>query len=223
MAKNPNREKIIEAFLKLLTEKPFEKIGLAAVAEKAGVSLADMRGEFGSTFDIITSFVRETDQKVLAGGDASDAESPARDRLFDILMRRFEVLQPHREAIRSLARSAERSPRFALGLNKLAVRSQQWMLSAAGIDSSGFIGGIRAQGLAVMFARVMRVWLNDEDPGLGRTMAELDRDLASGARFATMLDDICRLAPRCPSRRRRSRGTRHRHTPGPSEPESMRA
>jgi AcrR family transcriptional regulator len=223
MAKNPHRDKIIEAFLALLVEKPFESIGLAAVAEKAGVSLADMRGEFGSTFDMITAFVRETDRKVLAGGGAEDAEATARDRLFDVLMRRFEALQPHREAVRSLARSAERHPRFALALNKLAVRSQQWMLSAAGIDSSGLVGGIRAQAVAVMFARVARVWLNDDDPGLGRTMAELDRDLATGARFAMLLEDLCRLAPRCPPRRRRSRDDGPRRAPGPSEPETMRA
>ena len=198
MAQSPNRDKIIEAFLALLAEKPFEKIALSAVAEKAGVSLADMRGEFGSTFDIISAFVRETDRKVLAGDEGEDAEATARDRLFDVLMRRFEALQPHREAVRSLVRSAERHPRFALALNKLAVRSQQWMLSAAGIDSSGLIGGLRAQALAVMFARVVRVWLNDNDPGLGHTMAELDRDLATGARFATLLDDLCRLAPRRP-------------------------
>jgi AcrR family transcriptional regulator len=223
MAKNPHRDKIIEAFLALLAEKPFESIGLAAVAEKAGVSLADMRGEFGSTFDMITAFVRETDRKVLAGGGAEDAEATARDRLFDVLMRRFEALQQHREAVRSLARSAERHPRFALALNKLAVRSQQWMLSAAGIDSSGLVGGIRAQAVAVMFARVARVWLNDDDPGLGRTMAELDRDLATGARFAMLLEDLCRLAPRCPPRRRRSRDDGPRRAPGPSEPETMRA
>jgi AcrR family transcriptional regulator len=221
MAKNPNRDKIIEAFLALLAEKPFEKIGLAAVAEKAGVSLADMRGEFGSTFDIVSAFVRETDRKVLAGGEGEDAESTARDRLFDVLMRRFEALQPYREAVRSLVRSAERHPRFTLALNKLAVRSQQWMLSAAGIDSSGWIGGIRAQAVAVMFARVMRVWLRDDDPGLGRTMAELDRDLATGARFAMLLDDLSRLAPRCPPRRRRSRDS-VRPTVDPSEPETMR-
>jgi len=222
MAKNPHREKIIEAFLALVAEEPFEKIGLAAVAEKSGVSLADMRGEFGSTFDIVSAFVRETDRKVLAGGEGEDAEATARDRLFDVLMRRFEALQPHRAAVRSLVRSAERHPRFALALNKLAVRSQQWMLSAAGIDSSGWVGGIRAQAVAVMFARVMRVWLHDDDPGLGRTMAELDRDLATGARFAMLLDDLRRLAPRCPPRRRRTRDSSARRTPDPSEPETMR-
>jgi AcrR family transcriptional regulator len=222
MANNPHRDKIVAAFLALLAEKPFEKIGLAAVAEKAGVSLADMRGEFGSTFDIIAAFMRETDRKVLAGGEGEDAEATARDRLFDVLMRRFEALQPHREAVRSLVRSAERHPRFALALNKLAVRSQQWMLSAAGIDSSGLIGGLRAQAVAVMFARVARVWLDDEDPGLGHTMAELDRDLATGARLASMLDDLRRLAPRCRPRRRRARDA-ERRAPGPSDPETMRA
>jgi AcrR family transcriptional regulator len=218
---NPNREKIIEAFLSLLTEKSFDRISLGAVAERAGVSLADMRKEFGSTFDIVAAFVRDTDSKVLAGVDVEDPQATARDRLFDVLMRRFEVLLPHREAVRSLVRSAQMHPRFALGMNKLAVRSQQWMLSAAGIDSSGLLGGVRAQAVAVLFARVMRVWLNDDDPGLAPTMAEFDRDLATGARFATLLDDICRLAPRCPPRRRRSRHDR-RHAPS-SDPDTMQA
>jgi len=220
MAKT-HRDKIVEAFLALLAEKPFEQIGLAAIAEKAGVSLADMRGEFGSTFDLVAAFMREIDRKVLAGGEGEDAKATARDRLFDVLMRRFEALQPHREAVRSLMRSAERHPRFALALNRLAVRSQQWMLSAAGIDSSGLAGGLRAQALAVMFARVLRVWLDDDDPGLARTMAELDRDLATGARLASLLDDLCRLAPRFPPRRRREGGSRWR--PDASEPETLRA
>jgi len=68
---------------------------------------------------------------------------------------------------------------------------------------------------------VARVWLDDEDPGLGHTMAELDRDLATGARLASMLDDLRRLAPRCRPRRRRARDA-ERRAPDPSEPETMR-
>ncbi|HWK87671.1 MAG TPA: TetR/AcrR family transcriptional regulator [Xanthobacteraceae bacterium] len=220
MAENSanNRDKILEAFLSLLAETSFEKIGLAAVAGKAGVSLAEMRKYFGSTFDMVAGFVRATDEKVLAGGDVDDAQATTRDRLFDVLMRRFEVLTPNRAAVRSLACTARRNPRFALGMNKLAVRSQQWMMSAAGLDSSGLKGGMRAQALAVMFARVMRVWLDDEDPGLARTMAELDRELAAGARLATLFDDLCRFAPRC--RPRRTREARHRPPP---EPQTMQA
>ena len=38
---------------------------------------------------------------VLAGGDVDMAEEPARERLFDVLMRRLEALAPYKEAIRS--------------------------------------------------------------------------------------------------------------------------
>ena len=88
------------------------------------------------------------------------AEEPPRERLFDVLMRRLEILAPHRQAVRSLLRSARRNPPLALALNRHAVRSQQWMLTAAGIKSSGPRGMIRAQGLAMLFASVLRTWID---------------------------------------------------------------
>ena len=197
------RDKIIEAFLALLAEKPFEKIGLATIAARADVSLADLRAEFGSTFDMLAGFVRETDRKVLANPDKDIEESTPRDRLFDVLMRRFEALAPHRGALRSLARSARRDPALALGLNKLAVRSHQWMLAAAGIETAGLLGGMRAQTLAILYAKTMRTFIDDEDPGLARTMAALDRELMTAERLAHFADDLCRLLPRCSPRRRR--------------------
>ena len=61
----------------LLAEKPIEQIGLAEIAERAGVSLAELRGEFGSTLAILAAHVKELDRKVLAGGDADMAEETA--------------------------------------------------------------------------------------------------------------------------------------------------
>jgi hypothetical protein len=92
-------------------------------------------------------------------------------------------------------RSARRHPALALALNGLAVRSQQWMLTAAGLDAAGPRGVVRAQGLSLLFARVLRVWVDDDDPGLARTMAELDRGLARGQRWAGFVDDLSRCTP----------------------------
>ncbi|HVG52225.1 MAG TPA: TetR/AcrR family transcriptional regulator, partial [Xanthobacteraceae bacterium] len=94
-------------------------------------------------------------------------------------------------------------------LNGMAVRSHQWMLTAAGISAAGPKGMLRAQGMALMFAGVVRTFLNDEDEDNGQTMAALDRALASGQRWSGLLDDICRLAPK-PGRWRRRRGSRYR-------------
>ena len=197
------RERIIDAFMELLAENPIERIGFAEIAKAAKVSLADLRGAFASTLAILAAHMRETDRAVLAGGDADMAEEPPRERLFDVLMRRLELLAPHKAAVRSLVRSAARNPGLALALNSLGVRSQQWMLTAADIGASGPRGMLRAQGLAVLFASVLRTWIHDEDPGLARTMAALDRALARGQRWSGLLDDVlripaavCRLRPR---------------------------
>src|SRR5262245_40132962 len=206
MAHNPNsesaesggekstRERVIDAFLALLAEKSFERIGFAEIARAADVSLSELRGMFGSTLAIVAAHMKETDRAVLAGIDADMAEEPPRERLFDVLMRRLEILTPHKAAVRSLVRSAMRNPPLGFALNGLSVQSQQWMLTAADIGAAGPRGMVRAQGMAVLFASVLRTWIDDDDPGLARTMAALDRALARGQRWSGLLDGALRMA-----------------------------
>jgi AcrR family transcriptional regulator len=203
-----DRDKIIAGFLALLAEKRIEQIGFAEIAETASLSLAQLRGEFGSNLAILSAHMKAVDRAVLGEDFGDMAEEPPRERLFDVLMRRLEILAPHRAAVASLLRSAGRNPPLALALNRLAVRSQQWMLTAAGVGASGPRGMMRAQGLALLFSTVLRSWVNDDDPGLARTMAALDRALARGQRAVGLLDDLCRV----PSRlcRLRSRWRRRR-------------
>jgi AcrR family transcriptional regulator len=191
-----NRDKIIAAFFALLAGQAFESIEYADIAARAGVSLETLRGEFGSKFSILAAYVKAIDRKVLAGDDADMADEPPRERLFDVLMRRLEAMRDDRPALRSLMRSAHRDPALTLALNGLAVRSQKWMLTAANIGSAGPRGLLRAQGLALLYAGVMQTFLDDDDEGLARTMAALDRALGRGQRWSGFLDDICRLIPR---------------------------
>ena len=204
-----DRDRVVDAFMALLAEKPIEQIGFAEIAARAGVTLAELRTLFNSTLGILAAHMKETDRTVLAGGDADMAEEPPRERLFDVEMRRLEALAPYKDAVRSLSRSAMCNPGLAIALNGLAVRSQQWMLTAADITASGPKGMMRAQGLALLFASVLRTWVNDDDPGLARTMAALDRALARGQGWSSLLDNVCAI-PACvararPRRRRRDR------------------
>jgi len=201
-----DRDKAIASLMELLAEQPFEDIGLAEVAGRAGIKLSQLRSEFGSTLAILGAHIKQIDGAVLDGGDADMAEETPRDRLFDVLMRRLELLAPYKDSIRSLMRSARRNPGLALALNAAAVRSQSWMLEAAGIDAAGPRGALRAQGAALMFARVMTVWIDDDEEGLDRTMAALDRGLATAGRWDGFVGDLLSI-PKCilrgPRRRRR--------------------
>jgi AcrR family transcriptional regulator len=203
MVQPKTRNRIVDALLALAAERRFEDVTLEAVAERAGISLAALRAAYDGRLAILADFVRRTDERVLAGLDPDLASEAPRERLFDVLFARFGAVAPHKPAIRSLAAAARRDPALALALNGIVVPSMGWMLSAAGISAAGGRGLCRAQGLALVWARVMRVFLDDDDPGLARTMAALDRQLRRAERTVIRLDRLARIV--CRPRRRPSR------------------
>jgi AcrR family transcriptional regulator len=214
-----DRDKIIDAFMTLLAEKAIETIEYAEIAKRSGVTLSALRNEFDSKLSIFAAYVKAVDRKVLEGSDADMADEPPRERLFDVLMRRLEELSPDRAAIRSLMRSARRHPALSLALNGLAVKSQQWMLTAAHINAAGPQGVVRAQGLALLFAGVLPTFVDDEDEG-SKTMAALDRALGRGERLAGFLDGLSRFVPHrgeCLPRFRRRRDDGHDRDVGGGE------
>jgi AcrR family transcriptional regulator len=188
----------------LLATRDFAKVGLADIAEEAGVSLSALRELYDGKLAIVADFSRRIDQAVLEGGPA-EGETP-RDRLFEILMRRFDALGPSKAAVKNVARAARRDLCLGRFLHKSSRRSQSWMLVAAGADISGPLRVVAVEGLVLVNAEALRVFLEDDDPGLAKTMAALDRGLERGARAMNFIDEVCaRLRPFV-SRDRATRG-----------------
>lgn len=201
MARRPRRQsgetdkdRIVDAFMHLLAERSPGKISLAEIAGEAGVSLGALRGAFAGKLEILAAFSQRIDRSVLDGGPG-EGDTP-RDRVFDVIMRRFDALAPYKDAIRNVARAARCDLCLAAFLDRNATRSMKWMLVAARADRSGLLGAIAVKGLVLVSAETLRVWLDDDDPGLARTMAALDRGLDRGARAMDCADRLChRLRP----------------------------
>ncbi len=191
------RGRLVAAAMKLAAERPWREVTLAQIAETAGVSLVDVRREFDTKADVLAAFVRSVDDAVLARAPQRSGTQPARDALFEVIMSRFDVLSAYKPALKSIA--------VAWPVEAPVVRalcqSQAWMLRAAGIRSEGLDGQFRATGLGAVYASVYRTWLSDDDPGLARTMAALDRRLRRGERTLQTFDDIktrlCNIACAC--------------------------
>jgi AcrR family transcriptional regulator len=194
MPKTDKRTKIVDAFMQLLAEHGWANVSLGMIAGRAGVPLSELRAEFDGKGAILAAFAREIDRRVLDGIDAQLADEPARERLFDTLMRRFDALVPYKDAIRALDQAVRQDPMLGLELFQIALTSQTWMLTAAEIDTGGTRGAIAARGLVLAYGRVVRVWLDDEDPGMARTMSALDRELRRAEGNMRRLDDLARLA-----------------------------
>lgn len=193
MVQPKTRNKIIDALMELAAERPWDEVTLEAIAERAGVSLSGLRAAYDGRVSILADFVRRIDERVLAATDPDMGGEAPRERLFDVLFSRFEALGPYKQAIRNLGHGVRRDPLLALELNAITTASMAWMLSAAGIPATGALGRVWAQGLAFVWARTMRVWLDDDDPGLARTMAELDKRLRQAERSAMRLNTIARF------------------------------
>lgn len=181
------RDRIIAAALRLAADKPWDDVTMREIADGAGIGLAEMRREFGSKGAIVAAFTRATDDAVLARAPKPAADQPARDRIFDVIMTRFDVLAPYKAAIKSIADSRPMDS----AILKKAWASQAWMLHAAGIPTDGPLGSMRVAGLGSIYASVAGTWLEDTDPGLARTMAALDRRLKRGEETMRVASGFC--------------------------------
>src|ERR1700754_3698340 len=96
------RDAIVGAFMALLAEHRIEDIGFAEIARRAGVSLSELRTKHSSKIEMLAAYMREVDRAVLDGIDPGMADEPPRERLFDVLMRRLDLLATDKAAVQSL-------------------------------------------------------------------------------------------------------------------------
>jgi len=154
-----------DAALVLAAERPWREVSLRGIAERAGVSFADLYAKAPGKPLLVLRLSQKLDRAALE--TASTASDDPHDRLFDAAMARVEAMEPHRAGLVSMA--GGESPVTLATLFPLTARA---ILEAAGVTAT-------APRLAVMtlvWARIVRVWRDDEG-ALNRTMAEIDKQL----------------------------------------------
>jgi len=175
---------LVTAAFRLASEEGWGKVNVAKAAHAGGLSVAEARGRFPSRATILLCFGRLADQAALQ--DAAD-EGTARDRLFDLLMRRFDALQTHRAGVKALLRALPADPPTALLLACATRRSMRWMLQGAGIAATGPRGELQVRGLLAVWLWAVRAWDRDESDDLSGTMAAVDTALRRAEQVASWL------------------------------------
>jgi AcrR family transcriptional regulator len=170
------KARVVAAALHLAAAQGWRRVSLAEIAAEARLSLAQLHALYRGKPMILAACLRHFDQAALAGFKPG-AKDKKRDVLFDVLMRRFDALQPHRKAVSAMLQGSIGDPAALLGFKRLLV-SMGWMLEAAGVSSAGLAGRARRKILALVYVSVLLVFLNDPSKDLAKTMAALDRRLS---------------------------------------------
>lgn len=169
------RRDLARAALGLATCEPWRAVTIAKLAQQAGRPVGDL---YDATLSDVLDCVEEAFDRAIADElPAVDPDQSVRDRLFDLIMRRFEAMELHRAAVLAMGEGLERDP-VNLGLaHGRAARSARWVLMLAGLDAEGVSGQARVQGLAVIITQARAAWKGDKSGDFARTMASLDKNL----------------------------------------------
>ena len=132
------------------------------------------------TGDIYLELLKKIDAGVEQDIDLNLLSEPAKDRLFEVLMLRFDILNEHRDAYRALFIETFKNPKlFRIALPQFH-QSMELMLRLADLNGRDdrSCAPMRVGGIALVYLNAVRVWLNDDSADMSATMAELDNGLS---------------------------------------------
>jgi ubiquinone biosynthesis protein COQ9 len=169
---------ILHAAMDLAASMCWERCSLANIAAALGVEEAVLQEIHREKTSILKALSARIDREALAEADPEEiSDIPIRERLLELLMLRFDAMQPFKAGIISVGRAALRCPGLGLGGGLALEHSMRSTLEAAGLSASGIAGSIRTKALAVIFLDALRVWTGDDSPDLSATFRRLDERL----------------------------------------------
>ncbi|WP_373235962.1 hypothetical protein [Cohaesibacter celericrescens] len=198
------RNRLFDQFTLTVLEQGWRNVSCANIAIETGVEIKLAFLEYRNRYAYVTELVRRIDRYMLDSYDAEMSDEPARERLFDVMMARFEAMQAHRPLIVALTKATRSDPLLSLHLMALSRLTADWFLDVARISPSGIGGIVRKKGALAAYARTFRVWLKDDSEDLSKTMAALDKLLKQGE---AALRRAQKLACALPKMRRRCRSS----------------
>jgi len=178
-------DQIIDAAFARIPTDGWRRLSLALIAAAGGLPILRVYRNFHSKQQILCAFFRRIDEAVLVDPPVAEEGERARDRLFDLIMRRFDALRPYKSALEVLRRELPTDPVAMLVAGGALQRSMRWMMEAAEVTTGGIRGKIAVKLTTAAYLATLRVWHRDDSTDLGQTMAALDARLRRIERWLT--------------------------------------
>jgi AcrR family transcriptional regulator len=181
----------LDTALAMIATGGWRSFSLVELARELGVPVGEVYAQFPCRSAVPGALGRRLDARMLELPAADLDDMSTRDRLFELIMRRFDAMKPYREVLQRLSRESRGDLETAgVGLCNLS-RAVVEIVDAAGVRGPAVL--LARNGVGLLYLRVLRVWLRDDDPEQAKTLAELDKGLARMEQTARRL---CRFMPR---------------------------
>ncbi len=174
-AEVPLDQRIVDVTLDLAEETGWEGLRLRRVAERLGVPLTEVLGQYRDLDAVADAWFRRAWAVMLEPPPKDFARRPACERLHLMMMRWFDALASHREVTGQIlaAKLYPSHPHHWVPLVFNLSRSIHWLREAALLDATGRRRQMEEVGLTALFLMTLAVWLRDETQNQARTRAVL--------------------------------------------------
>lgn len=180
------REALISATMALAARMRWRDIRMGHIADEAGLTLPEAMRIFPNKSSVLSGVGRAINDTVLAGlVDDPEIGETVKDRLFDVVMRRFDAMSDYKPGLAGASAAISRDPVGLLCRLREIHAAMTLTLEAAGVSTSGPLGRLRVHGLSAIYANALRVWFRDDSPDMEKTMAAVDRGLSFADRAMT--------------------------------------
>lgn len=149
---------------------------LIDLMDDADIELEALYG-FGTIYDVIDLAHEWLDRAILENYEAEPLlETQPRERLFDLIMARFEAMERQRTALLKLQDWFGGSIKYEARQVKRRIKTAKWLLFCAQLSDSSLQRARQAY-LARLLRKAEAAWREDVDGDFSKTMAVLDEGL----------------------------------------------
>jgi AcrR family transcriptional regulator len=188
--KERTKESILEAALQLFREKGIEGTTTKEISKKAGIAEGTLFNYFKTKEDLALYFFQKETENLIDWfrADTRLQRAPLREKLFAIIHRQLEYIEPYEEFIgavfcRSLQPNSTLSP-LSFESQELRFKYLRFIREVlADSERKGEIppvGDLGAYAVGLFYLGIVTHWLQDTSRGKQKTLAMLDRALSLG-------------------------------------------
>lgn len=173
---------VLDAALAEAAAVGWDNMTFEGIAARAGMTLGQLLIDAPTKSHLMSRYADHVDRVMLEAVESIDDSQSTRDRLFDLLMRRFDTMQKNRAGVLAMGKGLARDPGTVAVMACRLTRSMNATLNAAGAALPGIASVAQVVGLQAVYVSALRTWAEDDTEDMAKTMAALDKALGHAER-----------------------------------------
>lgn len=171
------RSKIIETALEILIQTPWDMLTMEALAEKMTITPVQLYHIFSTRCELLKGIVQFIDDKMMALYQEGQGDLPLQEKLFDIIMCRFEVMETYKKSLKNIVFAIWRDPLSFPGGILSGLHSMTLILEVVDVPVQGIKGKFNLNILSFFYLYALKFWFEDDTQDMAKTLTHVDKGL----------------------------------------------